>query len=115
MLLVQAEGLEPSPKGQSYTVWLANRRQKLPLRDRRSTKVGLIAGSFQIAADRCSACSPSGFDRIDVSLVSDEQLGAALKANARRRKGPPTYAGTTVLRGRSPARSSKPANRQGQA
>ena len=98
VLLVRAEGLEPAPKGQSYTISLAKSpTQRLPLIATQANKDGLISGSFQIAPQVLGLLA-SGFDEMELSLVSDSELGAALKA-ARQAKKAPDYGGVVVLRG----------------
>jgi hypothetical protein len=98
ILLVQAKGLEPSPKGQSYTVSLVKSpTQKLPLVATVVTRSGKIEGSFQVAPQVLGLLA-SGFDTMEVSLVSNGELGAALKA-AKSAKKAPSYAGVAVLRG----------------
>jgi hypothetical protein len=98
VLLVRAEGLEPAPKGQSYTISLAkSATQRLPLIATQANKEGLISGSFQIAPQVLGLLA-SGFDEMELSLVSNSELGAALKA-ARQAKKAPDYGGVVVLRG----------------
>ncbi|MFI5028539.1 MAG: hypothetical protein ACHQCF_06110 [Solirubrobacterales bacterium] len=98
ILLVQAKGLQPSPQGKSYTVSLVKSpSQKLPLVATKVTRAGTIEGSFQVAPQVLGLLA-SGFDTMEVSLVSDGQLGAALKA-AKNAKKAPNYSGVEVLRG----------------
>jgi hypothetical protein len=98
ILLVQAKGLQPSPPGRTYTVSLVkSATQKLPLVATRVTKSGTIEGSFQVAPQVLGLLA-SGFDTMEVSLVSNNELGTALKA-ARSAKKAPSYSGTPVLRG----------------
>lgn len=98
ILLVQAKGLEPSPAGKSYTVSLVKSpSQKLPLVATKVTGAGTIEGSFQVAPQVLGLLA-SGFDTMEVSLVSNGELGAALKA-ARNAKKAPSYSGLEVMRG----------------
>jgi hypothetical protein len=98
VLLVRAEGLEPAPKGRSYTISLAKSpTERLPLIATQVNKEGQISGSFQIAPQVLGLLA-SGFDEMELSLVSDSELGAALKA-ARQAKKAPDYGGVVVLSG----------------
>jgi hypothetical protein len=98
VLLVRAEGLEPAPRGQSYTISLSkSATERLPLIATQANKEGLISGSFQIAPQVLGLLA-SGFDEMELSLVSNSELGAALKA-ARQAKKAPDYGGVDVLRG----------------
>jgi hypothetical protein len=98
VLLVRAEGLGPAPKGRSYTISLAKSpTERLPLIATQVNKEGQISGSFQIAPQVLGLLA-SGFDEMELSLVSDSELGAALKA-ARQAKKAPDYGGVVVLSG----------------
>jgi hypothetical protein len=99
VLQVVAKGLEPSPPGRSYTVWLV-RSPKLVLRVG-AVKVGRpggIAARFPVPTELLAYVASGAFKQIDVSLVSD----AAYRAEVARAKGErrlPPYAGETILRG----------------
>jgi hypothetical protein len=98
VLLLSAEGLRPSPAGQSYTVSLVRSpTQRLPLVAAEATDSGIISGRFQIAPQVLGLLA-GGFDEMEVSLVDDDVLRAAL-AQARKSKKAPDYEGTTVLSG----------------
>lgn len=98
VLQVQAEGLEPSPEGKSYTVWLF-RSPKLALRvgSVKVKKSGLGA-QFPIPNELLGILAGGAFDRINVSLTDDAAYRQELAA-ARKQKRLPAYAGTTVLSG----------------
>ena len=99
LLQVQAEGLEPSPEGESYMVWLY-RSPKLALRVG-SVPVddsGKIAVQIPIPAEVLAYVAGGAFGEIDISLTDD----AAYKAEVARAKSQqrlPRYTGTSVLRG----------------
>lgn len=98
LLLVQATGLEPSPSGKSYTVSLSKASdERLPLVATSVSGNGRLEGSFQIAPQVLGLLA-SGWDTMEVSLVSDGELSAALKA-ARSAKKAPSYEGVDALRG----------------
>jgi hypothetical protein len=98
VLLVRARGLEPAPSGQSYTVSLAkSHSERLPLVATQVNKKGELIGTFPIAPQVLGLLA-SGFDEMEVSLVANGELSAALKA-AQESKAAPKYSGTDILRG----------------
>ena len=98
VMLLSAKGLQPSPKGQSYTVSLVrSATQRLPLVATEATDSGIISGRFQIAPQVLGLLA-GGFDEMEVSLVDDDVLRGAL-AQARKSKKAPDYDGTPVLAG----------------
>ena len=110
VLLVKADGLDPSPQGKSYTVSLAKSpTERLPLVATQVSKSGKLEGTFQVAPQVLGLLA-SGFDEMEISLVSNGALGTALKA-AKRPKRRPITPGSPCSADRSPARSSKPVNR----
>jgi hypothetical protein len=101
LLQVEAEGLEPTPPGETYTVWLY-RSPKLVLRigavpvDEQDE--GKLAVQLPIPTQVLSYVAGGAFDQVDVSLTSNAAYKAALaKAKAERRL--PPYTGESVLRG----------------
>lgn len=100
LLQVEAEGLEPSPPGQSYTVWLY-RSPKLVLRIGAVPvgKSGKIAVQFPVPTQLLAYVASGAFDQIDLSLTSEAAYKAEL-ARAKREKRLPAYTGESVLRGR---------------
>jgi hypothetical protein len=98
VLLLSAKGLPQAPKGQSYTVSLVRSAdQRLPLVATTATKSGIISGRFQVAPQVLGLLA-GGFDEMELSLVPNDELRAAL-TKARTAKKAPDYGGTTVLRG----------------
>jgi hypothetical protein len=98
VLLLSAKGLQPSPKGQSYTVSLVRSpSQRLPLVAAEATDSGIISGRFQVAPQVLGLLA-GGFDQMEVSLVDDDVLRKAL-AQARKSQKAPDYEGTAVLKG----------------
>jgi hypothetical protein len=98
ILLLRAKGLDPAPRGQSYTISLAKSpSERLPLVATQVNKDGEVVGTFPIAPQVLGLLA-SGFDEMELSLVANSELSAALKA-ARHSKAAPNYGGTDVLRG----------------
>jgi hypothetical protein len=100
VLQVEAKGLKPSAKGQSYTVWLY-RSPKLVLRIGAVAvgKSGTIAAQFPIPAQVLAYVAGGAFDQIDVSLTPNAAYEAEV-AQAKAQKRLPAYTGKDVLRGR---------------
>lgn len=100
VLQVQAEGLEPSPKGSSYTVWLY-KSPKLALRigSVNVPKSGGIAAQFPLPTELLAYIAGGAFDQIDVSLTSNAAYEAEI-AKAKKAKRLPAYTGADVLRGK---------------
>jgi hypothetical protein len=99
LLQVEADGLEPSPQGQTYTIWLY-RTPKLALQIG-SVPVGgsgKIAAQFKIPAQLLAYVASGAFNQVDVSLTSTAAYRAALTKAKAARKLPP-HVGTSVLRG----------------
>ncbi len=99
VLQVTAEGLERTPKGQSYTVWLY-RTPKLSLRVG-SVPVGeggKLGARFAIPEELLAYVAGGAFDQIYVSRTSDAAYRREV-AKAKQEKGLPRYTGETVLAG----------------
>jgi hypothetical protein len=99
LLQVEAEGLEPSPPGESYTVWLY-RSPKLALQVGavRVGESGKLAAQFQIPAQLLTYVANGSFDQVDVSLTPIAEYKAAFNEAKAENKVPP-YVGESVLRG----------------
>lgn len=99
LLQVEAEGLEPTQPGESYTIWLY-RSPKLVLRigALRVDEKGEIAVQIPIPAEVLAYVASGAFGQIDISLTDDAAYKAEVTA-ARREKRLPEYTGTSVLRG----------------
>lgn len=100
VLQVEAKGLKPSAKGQSYTVWLY-RSPKLVLRIGAVAvgKSGTIAAQFPLPAQVLAYVAGGAFDQIDVSLTPNAAYEAEV-AQAKKQKRLPAYTGKDVLRGK---------------
>lgn len=100
VLQVEAKGLEPSPKGSSYTVWLYKSPQ-LALRVGAVdvSKSGGIAAQFPIPTELVAYVASGAFDQIDISLTDDAAYKAEV-AKAKQEKRLPAYTGEDVLRGK---------------
>jgi hypothetical protein len=98
-LQVEAEGLAPTAKGESYTVWLYESPQKmLPLASTVVPESGRIGAQVQVPTEVLAYLAKETFDQINISLTEDATLKASL-AKATREKKAPLYTGTDVLRG----------------
>jgi hypothetical protein len=100
ILQVEAQGLDPSPSGQSYTVWLY-RSPKLVLRVGavKVGKSGGIAAQFPIPTQVLAYVAGGAFDQMDLSLTSDAAYKAEV-AKAKKEKRLPEYTGEDILRGK---------------
>jgi hypothetical protein len=99
VLLVEAVGLEPSAKGESYTIWLY-KSPKLAVRVA-SVKVGKSGGirvPVQLTREIFAAVLARVFDRIDVSRTNDAAYEREV-AQAKKQNKLPPYTGETVLSG----------------
>jgi len=99
VLQVTAENLEPTNKGESYTVWLY-RTPKLTLRVG-SVAVGESGGlvaRLPIPAELLAYVAGGAFDQIYVSRTADAAYQREV-ARAKREKSLPRYTGETVLTG----------------
>jgi hypothetical protein len=98
-LQVEAEGLAPTKKGDSYTIWLyASPQKMLPLASTVVSASGKIGAQVQVPTEVLAFLANETFDQLDISLTSDATLKASL-AKATKEKKAPIYTGTDVLRG----------------
>jgi hypothetical protein len=98
-LELAAEGLEQTPKGTSYTVWLAASPQKmLPLASTAVPKSGKIGAQFEVPVEVLAYLASETFSDIVVTKTDDASLETALAA-ATKAKEAPEYAGESVLSG----------------
>jgi hypothetical protein len=98
-LQIEAEGLEPTGKGESYTVWLYESPQKmLPLASTAVGDNGKIGAQVQVPTEVLAYLANETFDQLDISLTEDATLKASL-AKATKEKAAPIYTGDDVLRG----------------
>jgi hypothetical protein len=99
LLQVEAEGLEPSPQGQSYVVWLARSpQQMLPLAASKVDDSGEIAARYQVPTEVLAFLASGSFDEIAITQIGDSDFRSSV-AQARKEKKSPAYTGTAVLRG----------------
>ena len=98
-LQVEAEGLAPTEKGQSYTIWLyESPRKMLPLASTAVGENGKIGAQVEVPVEVLAYLAKETFDQLDVSLTEDATLKASL-AKATKEKKAPIYTGADVLRG----------------
>jgi hypothetical protein len=99
-LQINASGLEPSPQGQNYVIWLyGSDDNAFPLSFERVGEEGTLRGLAPIPAQVLAVLSQGRFDSIDVSLTNVKELESALNV-AKQEQAPPPYVGESVLRGR---------------
>jgi hypothetical protein len=99
LLQVEAEGLEPSPQGKAYTIWLY-RSPKIALQIG-AVPVGgegKIAAQFKIPAQLLAYVASGAFNQVDIALTDTAEYKAALNKAKGEKKLPP-YTGESVLRG----------------
>jgi hypothetical protein len=98
-LELAAEGLEPTAKGTSYTVWLAASPQKmLPLASTAVPASGKIGAQFEVPVEVLAYLANETFGDIVVTRTDDATLESAL-ASATKTKEAPEYTGEAVLSG----------------
>jgi hypothetical protein len=98
LLQVTAQGLEPAPAGEAYTVWLY-RSPKLALQiGAVPEKDGKIAAQLQIPVQLLAYVASGAFDQVDVALTPIAAYRAAL-AKAKSEKKLPPHLGESILRG----------------
>jgi hypothetical protein len=99
VMQVTAEGLTPTEKGESYTVWLY-RTPKLTLRvgSVPVSDSGELGARFAIPAELLAYVASGAFNQIYVSRTSDAAYQREV-AQAKKEKSLPRYTGETVLTG----------------
>jgi hypothetical protein len=98
-LQVLAEGLEETPKGESYTIWLSASEDKmLPLASTQVGEEGQIQAQVEVPTEVLAYLANETFTFIAVTKTDDSQLEASLAKATKERKAP-VYTGTEVLRG----------------
>ncbi len=98
-LQVEATGLEPTTKGTSYTLWLAQSPQRmLPLAETAVPKSGRIGAQFEVPVELLAYLANETFDQFVLTRTDDARLKASLEA-ATKAKRTPSYTGTAVLSG----------------
>jgi hypothetical protein len=96
---IQARGLQPSSKGNAYTVWIAqSAKRMLPLTTTEVPKSGRINAQYEIPTETLVYLANGTFDQIVITRTQNKPLEAALE-KATEAEEAPTYTGTAVLRG----------------
>lgn len=99
LLQVEADGLSPSPNGQSYAIWLyRSPKVALQIGAVSVTDSGKIAAQFKVPAQLLAYVASGAFNQVDVSLISDATYKAAFEKAKKENRLPP-YSGESVLRG----------------
>jgi hypothetical protein len=100
VLQVEATGLQPSPQGSSYAIWLYQ-SPKLALRVGavKVTKSGGIAAQLPIPTELLSYVASGAFDQVDISLTENAAYAAEV-ARSKKAKQLPEHVGVSVLRGK---------------
>jgi hypothetical protein len=97
-LVLAAKGLEPTSAGQSYAVSLLNADgERIPIAATRVGSNGAIATQIEVPTTVLGALA-GGYDEMEISLVDNKELEAALK-EARGEESAPDFGGEPVLRG----------------
>jgi hypothetical protein len=99
VLLVEAIGLEPTSKGESYTIWLY-KSPKLAVRvaSVRVSKSGGLRVPVQLTREIFAAVLARVFDKINISRTNDAAYEREV-AQAKKQNELPAYTGETVLSG----------------
>ncbi|HEX9967037.1 MAG TPA: hypothetical protein VGB06_03730 [Solirubrobacterales bacterium] len=97
-LVLAAKGLSPSPAGSSYAVSLVNADdERIPIAATRVGDNGAIATQIEVPTTVLGALA-SGYDEMEISLVVNKELEAALK-EAQGAESAPDFDSEPVLRG----------------
>ena len=100
LLQVEATGLDPSPQGSTYTVWLYKSPQlALRVGAVEVDENGGIRVQLPIPNELVGTVAGGVFDQVAISLTSTAAYKAAV-AKARKAGDIPAYTGTTVLLGK---------------
>jgi hypothetical protein len=99
-LQVAAEGLEPTGKGESYTIWLAASPEKmLPLASTNEVgEDGKLAAQVEAPTEVLAYLANETFGQIAITRTEDSRLEATLR-EATKKKQAPAYTGEEVLLG----------------
>ncbi|MET0558315.1 MAG: hypothetical protein ABW065_06550 [Solirubrobacterales bacterium] len=99
VLQVEATGLEPSPKGSAYSIWLY-KSPKLALRIGavQVTENGGIAVQLPIPTELLAYVASGAFNQIDIALTENAAYAAEV-AKSKAEKRLPEHVGESVLRG----------------
>jgi hypothetical protein len=99
-LQVAAEGLEPTGKGESYTIWLAASPDKmLPLASTNEVgEDGKLAAQVEAPVEVLAYLANETFGQIAITRTEDSRLEASLR-EATKKKQAPAYTGEQVLLG----------------
>jgi hypothetical protein len=112
-LQIDVSGLEPTPQGENYVIWLyGSDSNAFPLSFETVGDNGLLRGLAPIPAQVLAVLQQGRFHSIDVSLTDVSELRQALE-QARQDEAPPPYIGESVLRGRIQGPGAEPASGAG--
>jgi hypothetical protein len=98
LMAFHADGLAPTANGQSYVISLSRSpAERGPIAAVKVGESGEVNEQLKVSPESVGLLA-SGFDEMEVSLVSNAKLQSALE-QAKKTGGVPAYSGTTVLRG----------------
>jgi hypothetical protein len=103
-LQIEAKGLEPSTKGNSYVIWLAQSPKRMlplayPVAVAASGKAANgIAAQFEVPVEVLAYLANGTFDQIAITKVDDKSFEAGVEA-AEKKKTAPAYTGESILQG----------------
>jgi hypothetical protein len=80
VLDIAVSGLEPSPRGQTYVIWLyRNRQAAFPVSAERVGRNGRMRGQAPLSNEALSLIQQGTFDSVDISLTSTKDVSSALQ------------------------------------
>jgi outer membrane biosynthesis protein TonB len=98
LMAFHADGLAPTASGESYVISLSRSpTERGPIAAAKVDDSGEINEQFKVSPESIGLLA-SGFDEMEVSLVSNAKLRSALE-QAKKTGSVPAYSGTAVLRG----------------
>ena len=106
VLQVEASGLEPSPAGESYTVWLyRSPKLRIPLAATKVGKSGRLAAQYPLPSEVIAYLASGAFDQIDISLTKNSTLAASLAVAKKQKSAPSLHRhGRPARQGHRPVR-----------
>lgn len=98
-LLVEAEGLKPTGKGQSYAIWLAESpRRMVPVGEISAEDDGTFSTQVPLPVELLAFIANETFTEVAVTLANSSRLEKSVQTATEEEKEP-AYTGEAVLRG----------------